>query len=278
MGYRGFVLNQARTVTLVITAMAASYCGGTRGTPTSPTSPTTGASIPVVRSVTVNRTNIEAGDEITISASIDGSAAPGQLRYIWSVEPNAGVLNANGPTLVWQAPSHDPVPATYVFSVTLAAASDTTAFGATAATSSRNAAASSPPVIVNDARRETISQSEAFLKDAADTSVAPDICVRNFTQSCDGTRTVLAQLQSDRTTYSEGSVKYDLQLFVRSIEWPNCVAPDGSARCTLLIYDVEWLRTRKSDNVQERVTGTEYVQGFYERNRWWLCGARFEAP
>jgi hypothetical protein len=232
--------------------------------------------MPVVRSVSASRTNIEAGDEITISAFIDGSWAPGQLRYIWSVEPNAGVMNPEGPTLRWRAPSDDPVPATYVFSVALAQASDTTAFGVTAATSSHNSAASSPPVFVNDARRETMSQSEAFLKDAADMSVAPEVCLRNFTQSCDGTHTVLEQLQTDRTMYSNGSVKYDLQLFVRSIEWPNCTAPDGSARCALLIYDVEWLRTRKANNLQERVSGTEYVQGFFERNRWWLCSARFE--
>ena len=270
------MLNQARTATIVITAMVSAQCGGMKASPTSPSTPANASAMPVVRSVTVNRTNVEAGDEITVMASIDGAWASGRLRYVWSVQPNAGVLRPDGAMLRWRAPDADPVPATYVFSVTLAEASDTTAFGVTAA-SSQNAAASSPPVTVNDARRETIPQSEAFLDDAANMSVPPEVCLRNFTQSCDGTRTVLEQLQHDRAQYSSTSITYDLELFVRSIEWPNCTAPDGSARCALLIYDVDWLRTRKVDNVQERVKGTEYVQAFYERNRWWLCGARLEA-
>lgn len=267
--------NQTRAATFVITVIAASHCGGKAGTPTSPTSPTGASPMPVVRAVTVNRTTVDAGDEILVTASIDGSAGTGRLRYIWVVQPNAGILNPDGPTLRWRAPSDDPVPATYVFSLTLAEASDTAAFGAPG--SSQQAATSSPPVTVNDARRETMSQGEAFLKDAADMSVAPEICIRNFTRSCEGTESALQQLASDRATYSSAAISYELQLFVRSIEWPNCVAPDGSARCVLLIYSAEGLRTRKADHAQERVSGTQYVQGFYEKNRWWLCGARFEA-
>jgi hypothetical protein len=270
------VLNEARAATLISIAIVASCCGGTRATPTAPGSPTT-SSMPVLRGVTVNRTNIEAGDEIIATATIDGSWTPATIRYVWAVQPNAGVLTSNGSTLRWRAPSGDPVPATYVFSVTLAEASDTTAFGGPGAASSAAPAVSSPPVTVNDARRETISQTEAFLTDLADSSVSPQLCVRNFTDSCEGKQRAIEDASALRATYSSASIAYDLQLFVRSVEWANCVAPDGSARCALLIYNADWTRTRRTDSVQERVSGTEYVQAYYERNRWWLCSRRFEA-
>lgn len=267
-------MKQAHAAMLVTIAIAASHCGGAASTPTSPSSPGTSAPIPAVRAVTVTRTNIEAGEEITVSASVDGVGAPGQLRYVWSVQPNAGMLTPEGPTLRWKAPVSDPVPATYVFSVTLVQSSQT-AIGPPAATT-QNGAASSPPVFVNDARREMISQSELFLRESAESSVSPDAAVRNFTDSCPGKQAAIEEIAANRAAYSAASVSFDLQMFVRSIEWANCTAADGSARCALLIYDAAWSRTRRADSVQETVTGTEYVQGFYEGNRWWLCGARFE--
>ena len=265
-------MKQAYAATLLTLAIASSHCGGGASTPTSPSSPGTSAPIPGVRAVTVTRTNIEAGEEILVSASVDG--APGQLRYIWTVQPNAGTLTPEGSTLRWKAPVSDPVPATYVFSVTLVQSSQT-AIGSPAA-GTQNGAASSPPVFVNDARREMISQGDLFLRESAESSVSPDAAVRNFTDSCPGRQTAMTEIAANRSAYSTMSVKFDLQLFIRSIEWANCTAADGSARCALLIYDATWTRTRRADSVQEAVTGTQYLQGFYERNRWWLCGARFE--
>lgn len=262
-------------VALLISAMATSGCGGTPTAPT-PSSPTPGGPIPVLRAVTVDRTTVDAGDEIIALATLEG-AAPAGARYVWSVQPDAGVLSPDGSTAHWRAPVDDPVPATYVLSVTLVHSSGMSLATTSGTVPASSGVASSPPVTVNDARREMDALGAAFLKDAADVNVAPEMCVRNFTTSCAGRQTVLDDLALSRATYSAQSVTFEPQFFLRSVEWPDCVAPDRSARCAVVIYRVEWTRTRRADGAQERIAGDEYLQGFYERSRWWLCGAWFEA-
>jgi hypothetical protein len=271
----GNALSRTRAVMLVTMAIAAANCGGTPTAPTAP-GPASGGSLPVVEGVRASRTHVEAGDEIELTATVSGSATPGQARYLWSVQPNAGVLSPDGLTARWRAPVSDPVPASYVFTVSLVQTSQAAIASPTAATSSAAMAASSTPVFVNDARREMNTQSDAFLHDFADANVAPEMCVRNFTQTCSGRQQALQDITASRETYSALSLNYALQLFVRSIEWENCTAPDGTARCAVLIYDVTGTRTRRADGTQEPVAGTQYVRGFYEQNRWWLCGAEFD--
>jgi hypothetical protein len=73
-------------------------------------------------------------------------------------------------------------------------------------------------------------------------------------------------------------VKYQLDSYLRSVGWANCTAPEGWARCAVLVYNVDWVRTRRTDGVVERVSGTAWLRGIYEGDRWWLCEARFASP
>ena len=265
-------------VACAIAAILAARCGGGQAAPTAPASVGPANTAPVVRSVTVGRTNIDAGQEVTLSAIVDGvDLAAGQLRYDWSVAPHAGTLVADGPNARWRSPTTDPVPATYVVTLTVVKPASQVDASGNAVNVDQRASGSSPSISVNDARREMTAHSEAFFGDVPNTGVAPEMVTRNFTDACDGKRAALADIAAQRAAYSQIGVTYALREYIRSTEWANCTAPDGAAKCALMVYDVEWVRTRRSDGVQERMRGTEYLRGLYDQNRWWLCESRFTA-
>ncbi len=242
-------------------------CGGGPGAPTAPSGPTVSHAAPIVTSVTLERPRIEAGRELEIVAAVEnGGTTPDRLQYIWAVQPAGGAWTGEGARVRWRAPTTDPVPATYTFTVTVA---DPFLQNSTSGTGS------SDPLWVNDWRREMSGHAEAFLRDFSTTNVSPDFCVRNFADSCNGKRKALEEIVTHRATYSVEAMDYRQELAVRSVEWANCTASDGSARCALLIYSVDWVWTRRAEGAAERVRGEEYLRGVYERNRWWLCEASF---
>jgi len=266
---------------IVTAAIVVAQCGEGRSAPTAPSGPsgsTPSNGAPVVSSVTLGRTHLEAGREVEIVATVENAEGPDQLRFTWIVEPAAGTwLGGDGGSRVrWRSPANEPVPATYTFIVTVVepyVGADST--GRTVSLEHR-VTGSSPQLRVNDWRREMTAHSEAFIADYANSSVSAEVCIRNFTDSCPGKRAALADIAKQRATYTgTGGVTHTLDMYLRSIEWPNCTGPTGAATCALMIYKVEWSLTRRADGQAERVEGTESLRGFYERDRWWLCESQF---
>jgi hypothetical protein len=262
---------------IVTAAIVVAQCGKGRSTPTAPSGSTPSNRAPVVSSVTLERTHLEAGREVEIVATVENAEGPDQLRFTWIVEPAAGTwLGGDGGVRVrWRSPTNEPVPATYRFIVTVVepyVGADST--GRTVSLEHR-VTGSSPQLWVNDWRREMTAHSEAFIAEYANPSVSAEVCIRNFTDSCPGKRAALAEIAEQRAIYTGTSVTYSLDLSLRSIEWPNCTGPTGAATCSLLIYKVEWLLTRRADGRAEHVEGTESLRGVYERDRWWLCESQF---
>jgi hypothetical protein len=213
---------------------------------------------------------MEAGQTVDVAAAVDHAGVPpDQLMYKWAVHPSGGTWLGDGSSLQWQAPTTDSVPATYTFTVTVVRPW---------LPNSEPLVASSPALRVNDAKRELAGNSESFLTDVSRGNVLPDFCVRNFADSCSGKQTALDDIATHRAAYADVSVKYQLDSYLRSVGWANCTAPEGWARCAVLVYNVDWVRTRRTDGVVERVSGTAWLRGIYEGDRWWLCEARFASP
>ena len=188
----------SRSAVFAIAVMAA-QCGG-GSSPTAPAAPAPASTIGVVTSIHVDRTNIEAGDEVGLRVTVEGATPSSDLRYTWTVEPPAGTLKSDGPTARWRAPLSDPVPATYTFLVSIVQPDASGSAVRLAATQAAVAAASSQ-VTVNDARRELRAHSEAFLSDAVNATVAPEICVRNFADSCSGKQDAVQEISAGRAQY-----------------------------------------------------------------------------
>jgi hypothetical protein len=261
---------------IVTAAIVVAQCGEGRSAPTAPSGSAASNRAPVVSSVTLGRTHLEAGREVEVAATVENAEGPDKLRFTWVVEPAAGTwLGGDGLRVRWRSPTNAPAPATYTFILTVVepyVGVDST--GRTVGLEHR-VTGSSPPLWVNDWRREMMGHSEAFIADYANSSVSAEVCIRNFTDSCAGKRAALAEIAEQRATYTGTGVTYALVEFLRSIEWPNCTGPTGSATCALLIYKVEWLLTRRADGRAEHVQGTESLRGVYERDRWWLCESQF---
>jgi hypothetical protein len=249
--------------------MVIAQCGGTRSTPTAPSGSTGSQAAPSITSVTIGRTQMEAGQTVDVAAAVEHAGTqPDHLLYQWSVHPSGGAWIGDGSSVQWRAPTTDSVPATYTFTVTVVRPW---------VPNSEPLVASSPSVRVNDAKREMTGNSESFLTDFSSASASPDSSVRNFADSCTGKATALDDIAAHRATYSDVSVKYQLDTYLRSVGWANCTAPEGWARCALLVYKVDWVRTRRTDGVVEQVSGTASLRGIYEGDRWWLCEARFSS-
>jgi hypothetical protein len=269
---------------IVTAAIVVARCGEGRITPTAPTGPTTPSNgAPMVRSVTLERTHLEAGREVEIVATVENAEGLDQLRFTWVAEPAAGPGESaagtwlgDGPRVRWRSPENALVPATYTFTVTVIEPYVGVDSAGRTVSLEHRVTGSSPPLQVNDWLREMTGHSETFMGEYANSSVSPEASIRNFTDSCAGKQAALATVAEQRATYTGTSrVTYALDTFVRSNGGPNCSGPTGSANCALLIYKVEWLVTRRADGQQERLEGIESLRGVYERDRWWLCESRF---
>lgn len=258
-----------------IVLVAVGILSGCNGKNVSPTAPMSAPLSPVVREITVDRTRVEAGTELTLTATLENPGAAGPVRFEWNVTPAGGTLTNQGATARWRAPMTDPVPTAYVFTVAaLAASTESSSTGGTLSASFGEA--KSPPVTVNDAKRETQAHATAFLTDMANANASPELCVRNFAIGCgEGKQAAVAEISTLRSKYTAATTAYSLQLYLRSVEWANCTGPDRSAICALLVYtvDTEWIRA--SDGGRERTHGYQYLRALYEGDRWWLCSSRF---
>ena len=106
-----------RAALLAVGAAAAARCGGNPVQPTPPPPPNTA---PVIRSVTANRTQVDAGQEIEVTAVAEDAQTPAELlTYEWTAEPAGGTFTSQGRTARWRAPTDGPVPSDYAIRVTV---------------------------------------------------------------------------------------------------------------------------------------------------------------
>ncbi len=243
-----------------VCAAAAVACGGNPVQPPPPPPPNTA---PIVRSVTPNRMQVDAGQEVEVTAVAEDVQTPAdQLLYEWVADPVGGTFTGQGRIVRWRAPTDGPVPSDYTIRVTVR---DLTLSGT----------GTSAPIRVNDGIREMRQLAETFLADFSDSTKSAELCVRNFTDSCPGKRDELAQIQDNRRTLvivSEMHRVGDVQMNASPF---TCTAPTGKASCALVVSPVQWISRLRSNGSVECVRGDSWLTGVYERNQWWLCDSNF---
>lgn len=247
--------------------LAVLVCTGLAGceNPTQPPPPNTA---PVVRSVTSNRTQVDAGQEVEITAVADDAETPAaQLQYEWTAQPTGGTFSGQGSIVRWRTPTDGPVPSDYTISVRVR---DPT-LSATGTTS---------PIRVNDGVREMRQLVETFLVDFSDSNKTAEFCVRNFTDACRGKREELVDIQNNRRDFTILSEKHRIDQVVLNSGWPLCTAPTGPQSCALVNTAVDWLSVYKPTGAIVRSRGDSVITGIYEEatRKWWLCDSRYFEP
>lgn len=248
-------------------AAASAHCGGSPVQPPPPPPPNTA---PVVRSVTANRTQVDAGQEVEVTAVAEDTQTPAELlTYEWTAEPTGGTFTSQGRTARWRAPTDGPVPSDYAIRVTVR---DLT-LSTTMTTS---------PIRVNDGIREMRQLVETFLTDfAAPSRPPPEFCVRNFTDTCRiGKQMELEDLRDNRRDYTIISEKHRIDEVVLNSGWVECTAPTGPQSCALTLSAVDWISTSNTTGALRRSRGDSVITGIYEQatKKWWLCDSRYFEP
>jgi hypothetical protein len=241
-------------------------CGG--GNPVQPPPPPPPNTAPIVRSVTPSRMQVDAGQEVEVTAVAEDAETPAdQLQYEWVADPAGGTFTGQGRIVRWRAPTDGPVPSDYTIRVT---ARDLALSGT----------GTSSPIRVNDGIREMRQLAETFLGDFIDSTKSAEFCVRNFTDSCPGKQTELEDIQENRDDYmiDASQSTYRITEVHLNSGWLHCTAPGGPESCALVVAPARFVSTNNHTGKTEVAPGTALISGIFEQNQWRLCDSRYDPP
>ncbi len=255
-------------------------CGGSSNSPTPVTppsssgGPSTGPSVnlaPVVESITLSAERVEVDSEITLTANVKDQETPiDQLKFEWKAA--AGAFTGEGSSVKWRAPKDINTPADYEISLTV-----TETYGTADSSGKRPqnvATATAPSVRVHNSPKELGDMSVQFLTDFAHSSVPPNTCLRDFTDSCRGKADERGDIEANR-------VHFEIQSFsltLRSVSVATSgVSANMTVACSFTSKTIACDPGDKACVVGDVGTakGDCLLTGKYENRRWWLCDSHF---
>ena len=252
--------------TIGILAAAGIVLGGSCAGPSAPTS-VGPATPPVVRSIKVPSSRVEAGTDIAITAVVEDAETPlSALTFQWSA--SAGTITGSGPSATWRMPTGITSGVDVVVGLTVFDSHDAIVnnfvvkqqFVATAL---------SAPFRVHDSVAEVKELARKFLVDLfGNSSVPAEACVVDFADVCanfgEGKTNELQQIIAHRAGYVVISAQVLNQKVV--FTGPNT----GSVHSAMLFVD-----RPKTSKVRGTTCGDFEVTVVYVNGRWWICESFF---
>jgi hypothetical protein len=212
---------------------------------------------PRITALTVSSDRAEVGEEVTISASVTDDESPvNDLSYSWAA--TSGTIIGTGPVVKWKAPIGNPTPAAYRISLVVV-----DKYGVGEQSLEHRVTAGSE-IHVNDSPKEVRALSEEFIRDFANSSLSPETCVRNFTDSCRGKRSELQDIIDNRNGYRILSHTFSV----------SRVTVNTSRTSSTVSGACEFRSTVKATGLQTTAKGTCVLTLVNENYRWWLCDSR----
>lgn len=225
------------------------------------------ATSPIVRSIKVPSSRVEAGTDITITAVVDDAETPlSELTFQWSA--SAGTITGSGTTATWRMPPGIKSGVDVVIGLTVFDSHDTVVnnfvvkqqFVATAI---------SAPFRVHDSVAEVKELARKFLVDLfGNSSVPAEACVVDFADVCanfgEGQANELQQIIAHRAGY----VVISAQILNQKVVFST--ADFGSVHSATLFVD-----RPKTSKVRGTTCGDFEVTVIYVDRRWWICESYF---
>jgi len=242
-----------------IGALALAVTVGCSGTTTEPT-PVTNAP-PTITLLTTAKNQIEAGDAVAVDATVTDPETPvDQLTYTWTASPANGTFTGTGAHVKWTAPAGGPTPSFFTLMVTV-----TEKYKAGTA-AKENVVSTTEKIYYNDSPAEIGGLVTQFVKDFGTYSVSPEMCVRNFSDSCRGKTEELTDITNNR---NRAGVKIlDATSTIGSIAFNGAkTSADIVAPCTF--------RDQYADGKIVTVIGNCLLGAVYENFHWALCYSNF---
>jgi hypothetical protein len=227
---------------------------------------------PVIESISLSSQRVEADTDVAVTAVVrDAETGVSQLTFNWSAD--IGAFSGSGASVTWRAPRGGTTPTEQTLRLTVVETYGTAPQGGTRPQHSVSAA--SPAVRVHDSPKELGELGLRFLSDFANSSVAPDAAVREFSDSCQGKRDERDDIEDNRRDYQVLSSRLDLSAARVTAPWSrgemtvrcefssqikNC-PPGAGSHCRV--------------GAVERVEGNCNMTAVYEQQRWMLCESTF---
>jgi len=249
--------------------VAAHACGGSPTSPGPQPQPTPNTP-PVIESIAVEPTRVEVDGQVTVVATVRDAETPvSQLTYEWTA--SAGTFTGQGPSVSWRPPADAATPADFVMRLTVREQYGTAPPGGQRP--EHRVMADSNAIRVHNSPRELGDMAIRFLSDFANSSVSPDTCVREFSDTCRGKEQERSDIEDNRRNYEILSSS----LRLREVT----VAGDGltggmRVNCAFTSRVKQCPGTSNcSIGGTESVAGDCLLTAVYQQSRWWLCTSRF---
>jgi hypothetical protein len=245
-------------VIVAVNGRTSTLAGGFTYEPAGPNTP------PVIRSVAAQgrrlrqpATYADYGETIQLTVVVeDAESSPAQLVYQW--QACDGTLSGTGPQVEWTAPTVGSLPSTCTIQVTV--------------TDGPHVLARSITVRVHNSAAEVAALALEFLTEFADNSIPARTTVRNFSDSCAGKASELADVTGVRDTRRIDTYTYGTA--TATVAFGGMCRTRPADAC--VITPVEWHSTVKQSGRLETAKGTSIISGVYRDSRWWLCDSLYD--
>jgi len=230
----------------------------------------------------------DLGEEIAVTAVVeDPETSPDALTYQWTSTPG-GLISGTGRAVAWRAADAGSTPLT--IGITLAVVERfTTVDSAGRLVANEHRVSKDVAVRVHDSARELGDLAKNFLELFSQSSVAPDVVMRDFQDGCGagGTGKRDERIDVDRNRLQFSILSSFVGTPRVTIDFGG-VSPFRSRQAEgWAAVDVRWMsRCLVKDDSRgcpapgfiKNDIGTDWVTGHFDEstNRWWLCDSDYE--
>lgn len=226
---------------------------------------------PTIKSITAQGTRLrqpanfaDYGETIRIAAVVeDAQTSPAELKYDWSASCG-GVFSGTGAQVNWTAPVSLGLPQNCVIELVVG--------------DGPRVATSTVTVRLHNSALEIGDLARLFLDEFADSAIAAETTVRNFSDvpnECRlGKAAELDEVQRNRKNYIINSHTYGTSAV--TINFGGICAFRSRRADACIATPVEWRSTKLDTGTQEVAKGISQITGVYESSRWWLCRSELQ--
>jgi hypothetical protein len=229
---------------------------------------------PQIKSISVSDARAEVGTPITLTATVEDQETPvANLTYAWTAD--TGTFTGTGTVVTWVAGQDAKTPADVILTLTV------TERYTSGSTTAENKATSTTNVHLNNSGKELADLSLRFLGDFATSSVSPEKCVSEFSDTCNGKKDELKDIIDNR---------HDFLILASELRTTGVDIAASRTAATVhtlcsftsrVITSDPWSEGCKNDPGSCLFNGVGTAQGdcvttsVYEQGRWWLCTSKF---
>jgi hypothetical protein len=220
----------------------------------------------------VSQTTVEVDTAVELTATVeDLESTADKLIFSWSA--TAGTFTGEGAKVTWKGPADLATPTNVTLTLTVRErypALDELGQLVT----KEHSVTGTATVRVHNSTKELSEMGLSFLNKFATSSVSPEACLVDFSDSCNGKRDELRDIENNRDKF----IVLDSSLGTPHF---TALAPYDSAEmlvsCSFQSRIVKCLPGETSCVVgaTEEATGDCRLTAVYEQERWWLCDSRF---